>query len=82
MIQYLIGESGALFSSLCCRFGNSIGKNAIIRMVARGEVYSRAGIGGLQNLYDKWGERTRDMKLSKCFFRAENLAGCLVLLVS
>lgn len=60
-------ESSAVLSTVCQRFRHSLSKETIIRMVARGSTYSRAGIGGLQNLYDSWGDSVREMRLSEFF---------------
>ncbi|WP_178130377.1 DUF4365 domain-containing protein [Reyranella sp. CPCC 100927] len=54
------------------RLGNSLTQDQVLRLVSRGETYSRAGLQGLSRLYDRWPAHARELKLPVAF-RSINL---------
>lgn len=49
------------------RLGDSFTIDQVVRMVHRGDSYSRAGLAGLAQFYDKWPEHARRMALPATF---------------
>ena len=52
------------------RLGNAFNTEQVVRMVSRGESYSRAGLHGLAQLYDKWPDHARGLNLPQAFLAA------------
>ncbi len=53
------------------RLGDSFTTEQVVRMVQRGESYSRAGLYGLAQLYDRWPEHTRSLGLPDVFRKGD-----------
>ncbi len=53
--------------ALVDRIGNTMSEGQVVRLVARGEAYSRAALYGLSRLYEKWPDHARSLGLSKAF---------------
>lgn len=49
------------------RMGDAFSSEQVVRMVARGESYSRAALYGLTRLYDRWPEHARSLRLPEAF---------------
>ena len=49
------------------RLGNTFNTGQVVRMVSRGESYSRAGFHGLAQLYDHWPDHARELNLPLAF---------------
>ena len=52
---------------VCRSFGDKLTKDQIIRMIKRGESYSRAGLCGLATMYDYWPDTTGSYKFAAYF---------------
>jgi hypothetical protein len=53
------------------QLGNLFSLKQVLRMVCRGEAYSRAGLYGLATLYDRWPDHARKLEIPAAFNAAE-----------
>lgn len=60
-------EHAHVLIEVCRAFGDRLSRDQIIRMIQRGESYSRAGLGGLSALYDCWPDAIRGYNLGDYF---------------